>query len=129
MAEAVAEGAACRPNFSGPGRTRRLRVGIGAAVGAVLVLTGLVAVDAAWGWRVLVALPVGMAALSLMQVTRHTCVMHAAHGNFEQDDFSTIRQSEADAAASRKVAASITRDALIFALVAGVVAASTAWVV
>jgi hypothetical protein len=110
------DAAVCKPNFSGPGRVRRTRVGIAALVIAAGLAITAVALGWVWWARALVALPVGVGTASLLQVTRNTCVAHAAAGTFEHEDFSTTKQSDVDAAASRKVAKTITRDALFAAL-------------
>ena len=118
----MTDGAVCRPNFSGPGRERRKRVGIAALVVAAGLAVAAVALGWAWWARLFVALPVSVGTASLLQVTRNTCVAHAVAGTFEHQDFSTTKQSDADAAASRKVAKTITRDAMLAALVTAAIA-------
>jgi hypothetical protein len=124
----VAEGAVCKANFSGPGRVRRQRagwlfVGISAAVAAALVTF-----HAAWYVRLVLFLPAAMAATSLLQVSRNTCVAHAAQGTFEHEDFTKTKQSDEDAAASRRVAATIYRDSVLIGAVAAAVAAASAFI-
>lgn len=128
MSDAYAEGAQCRPNFSGPGRRRRLRVAQVSAVLAVALLAALVAVDASWPLRLLVGLPAGGAFISGLQVRRNTCIAHAATGSFENEDFTTTKVEAAFAAESRRVAATIWRDGLLGAALVGVLAAATAFV-
>jgi hypothetical protein len=118
----------CRPNFSAAGRVRRQRVGWSLAAVSVVSTGALIALHTPWTVRLLVALPVMAAAVSLLQVSRHTCVAHAALGTFEHDDFSVTKQSEADAAASRRVARSIYRDAALIGLLCAALAAGTAFV-
>ncbi len=66
--------------------------------------------------------------VSVLQVSRNTCVAHAATGVIENEDFST-RKVEADfAEASRRVAKTMWRDAAIGTVVVALVAAGTAWV-
>lgn len=126
MSETVVEGTQCRPNFSAAGRRRRLRVAQIAGVTAVGTLLGAIALDAHWPARLLVALPAGAALVSGLQVRRNTCVAHAATGTFENDDMTTTKVDEAFAAASRRVAASIWRDALLGAAVVAALSAATA---
>lgn len=127
-AEMISEGAACRPNFSASGRRRRKNVAIGAAVFAVVLLGGLIVAGASWPVRLVVALPAMMAAITGLQVTRNTCVAHAATGSFENEDFSLTKVDEAFAAASRRVAATIYRDGVLTGVVAGALAAATSFV-
>ncbi len=118
--------AACKPNISGAGRRRRRQIGIALAVGAGALTAAFVVLRVAWYTRLFLFLPVAGAAISLLQVSRNTCVAHAAAGTFEHEDFSTTKQSADDAAASRRVAATIYRDALLLGAGAAVLAAATA---
>lgn len=118
--------AACKPNFSGAGRRRRRQIGIVLAVGAVTLAVAFAVLRVAWYTRLLLFLPVVGAAISLLQVSRNTCVAHAAAGTFEHEDFSTTKQSDQDAAASRRVAATIYRDAVLLGAMAAALAAATA---
>jgi len=118
----IAEGTACRANISGPGRRRRTQFSAVFAVIALASLVGVVAAHASWPWRLLVGLPTAMAVLSGLQVRRNTCVAHAMKGTFEHEDFSTTKVEEEFAAASRKVAATITRDGVIAGVVVAVLA-------
>ncbi|MFO0594090.1 MAG: hypothetical protein U0228_02265 [Myxococcaceae bacterium] len=128
MSEAIAEGAACRANFSGPGRRRRRNVAIGAAVIGVALFAGLIATHAGAYVRLLVALPFMMAAISGLQVTRNTCVAHAAAGTFEHEDFSTTKVDAALAEASRKVAKTIYRDGVLVGLLTAALGFGSAFV-
>ncbi len=129
MSEAVASGAVCKPNISRAGRVRRTRFGYGAIVVALGLFAAGVGLHWAWWLRALVFLPAAMAAVSLLQVSRNTCVAHAATGMFEHDDFSTTKQRDEDAAASRRVAATIYRDAIGIGVAVAFVAAATAFVI
>lgn len=126
--ESYAEGAVCRPNFSGPGRRRRRNVAIAGAIAAPILLVTLIALDTPWWLRPLVAVPVGMAVISGLQVRRNTCVAHAAAGTFEDEAMRAHRVEAEVAAASRRVAATIVRDGVAAALIAGLLAAATAWI-
>jgi len=128
MTDAVLEGSACRPNFSGPGRRRRRNFAIALGAFGVVLLVGLVATHSAAWVRALVALPFMMAAISGLQVTRNTCVAHAAAGTFEHADFTTSKVDAAQAEASRKVAKTIYRDGVLVGLVTGLIAFASAFV-
>lgn len=119
----VVVGAACRPNISGPGRRRRTAVAVGLGVVALGLWVGLMVAGASWPWRLLVGLPAGVAVLSGLQVRRNTCVAHAAAGTFEHEDFSTTKVEAEFAAASRRVAATITRDGVLVGVAVAVLAA------
>jgi hypothetical protein len=120
--------AACRPNISGAGRRRRTRVGYVAIMVSLLLFGFLLARESAWYWRALVCLPAGLAAVSLLQVRRNTCVARAAEGMFEHEDFSRTKAPDDDVAASRRVSATILRDSALIGVAAGLVAALTALV-
>ena len=120
--------AACRPNISGAGRRRRLRIGYVATVVSLGLLALFVARGSAWYLRALIFVPAGLAAVSLLQVRRNTCVARAAEGTFEHEDFSRTPAPADDVAASRRVAAGIRRDSLLIALASAILAAITAWV-
>jgi hypothetical protein len=78
--------------------------------------------------RAVVFLPAAMAAVGFLQATRHTCIARAAEGTFENDDFSTTKAADDEVAASRKVAASIKRDALLIGVACAALAAGSAFV-
>ncbi len=102
---------------------------IAGAVLTLLFLGAAIALDLAWPFRLLVAIPAGMALVSGLQVTRNTCVAHAATGRFEHDDLTTSKvEDEAFLAASRKVAATIWRDGFAGSVVVALLAAATAWI-
>jgi hypothetical protein len=117
---------ACRPNFSAAGRRRRRTIAVGLALSSVALLIAGVALGASAWARAAVGLPLGFAALVGLQVKRNTCVAHAAAGTFEHDDFSTSRVEAEQAAASRRVARSIYRDAALSGLAAGLLGYATA---
>ena len=117
--------AVCRPNISGAGWRRRTRIGYLAVMVTLLLLGVLLATGASWYWRALLGLPAGLAAVSLLQVRRNTCVARAAEGTFEHDDFSRTKAPDDDVAASRRVAAGIRRDSALIALAAAVLCALT----
>jgi hypothetical protein len=117
---------ACRPNFSGPGRQRRRTLSVVLTLFGAALLVALIALDAPAGARAMVGLPLGFAAMVGLQVTRNTCVAHAAAGTFEHDDFSTSRVEAEQAAASRRVARTIYRDAALSGLAASLLGYATA---
>jgi hypothetical protein len=125
MSETFAEGATCRPNFSAAGRRRRRTASMISAVIAVGLLAVLIGLDVSWPFRLLVGLPAGGAFISGLQVTRNTCVAHAATGSFENEDMSLTKADAAFAEASKKVARTIWRDGALGALAVALLAAAT----
>ena len=117
---------ACTPNLSGAGRRLRKRIGIALIFVTVLLLIGLVSGGVPWRWRLWLGLPVALTTLSFLQVLRNTCVARAVDGTFEGDDFSRVRVSDVQAAASRRVAMTIGRDALLVGVAGGLLGAATA---
>ena len=115
-------------NFSAAGRRRRRSVAIASAVIALGLLAVMVYLDVSWPFRLLVGLPAGGAFISGLQVTRNTCVAHAATGSFENDDMSLTKADQVFAEASRKVAATIWRDGALGAIAVAALAAATAFV-
>jgi hypothetical protein len=126
--EGMTTAATCTPNFTGPGRRRRLRFAQGALGFSLLLLVGLALTDAPWFARLGVALPAAMGAISFLQVRRNTCVARAAEGTIEHEDFSTTRAPEAELAASRRVAGTIVRDGVLIGATAGALGALSALV-
>lgn len=118
--------ALCKPNFSGAGRARRLRIGWSLVAASFAVAVSTFVTAAPWYVRLVVFLPAAGAAVSLLQVSRHTCVAHAALGTFEHDDFTTTQQSAEDAAASRRVARTIYRDGLLIGVSCALLSAASA---
>lgn len=128
MSDAVIEGAVCQPNFSAAGRKRRRRVSLVAGVVAVVGLLAALWLHVPAGLRALVALPAAVSVLSGLQVRRNTCVAHAATGTFEHEDFTTSKVDAALAAASKRVAATIYRDALIVGALVALISVASSWV-
>jgi hypothetical protein len=120
MSEAVlvAEGASCRPNISPAGVRRRVRFGVWNIAVAVALVAALVVLRAPWYAGLAAFVPAAFAAVGLLQARRKTCVSRAGEGTFEHDDFSKTPAAEADVRASRAVAATITRDAILVGLAA-----------
>jgi hypothetical protein len=120
------DGAACAPNISAGGRRTRRRLGQ-TGVAICIALTGA-ALALRWPWyaRGVVIFPAALAAVSLLQARRHTCIRRAAEGTIEHDDFSTSPAPAADAAASRRLSRGIVRDTLLWAVAGGAVAMATA---
>ena len=122
------DGAACAPNISAAGRRMRRRLGL-LSVAVSLALTGAaMALRLPFYARGVVMFPAALAAVSLLQARRHTCVRRAAEGTVEHDDFSTSPAAAADAAASRSLSRGIVRDSLLLAVASGGVAMATALV-
>lgn len=119
----------CRSNISQWGRTLRKRFGLGSAVVGVALLAVLIAFDAPWWARLSTFLPAAGASVAWLQLHRNTCVALARTGMQEGATAGSYQQaSEADVAASRKVAATIYRDMTIFASLVAAASAATALV-
>lgn len=127
MSEAIVEGAACRPNFSGAGRRRRLNVARVAFVLTAALFAAFIVIGAGWQLRLLLALPAMLGFTSYLQVTRNTCVAHAGAGTFEHEDFSTTKVDAALAEASRKVAKTIVRDGVLLGAAVTLLSVGTAF--
>ncbi|HMF42100.1 MAG TPA: hypothetical protein VKQ32_15610 [Polyangia bacterium] len=116
----------CTPNISAAGRRRRRRFGLQfaglsvAATGAGLIF------QAPWAARAAVFFPAAISAIGYLQANRNTCVMRARQGTLEHDDFSTEPAPAVDVAASRQVAKSIYRDAVLVGVAAAAIAVATA---
>src|ERR1022692_2848511 len=106
-------GDVCKPNISATGRRRRIMVGRVALVLGVALLAAGVALHWSWYLRALVFLPAALSATGFLQATRHTCIARANEGTFEHDDFSTTKAAPDEVAASRAVATTIKRDAVL----------------
>jgi hypothetical protein len=119
----------CKPNISASGRRRRSIFGIANVALGVALLAALIVLKWPFYLRATVFVPAAMAAIGFLQAMRNTCVARAKEGTFENDDFSTVRASDDDVAASRKVAAGIMRDALLIGLACALLAAASALVV
>ncbi len=103
---------------------------VGYVATAVGVALGAAGVALHWPWyaRAAVFFPAALAAVGFLQATRNTCIARANEGTFEHDDFSTTKAPDDEVAASRKVAATIKRDALVIGIVAAAAFAASAFV-
>jgi hypothetical protein len=122
----VTHGGACRPNYSAAGRRRRKQIALFFAAASAAFIVLLTGVGAPWYARLLIFFPGSAAAGSFLQVKRNTCVARARAGVFEHEDFSVTAASDADATTSRRVAATIRRDAILFGVALALVAAAAA---
>jgi hypothetical protein len=123
----VVEGAVCKPNISAAGRKRRILFGwISAALGIGLVA---LAIGLHWHWylRATLFFPAALAATGFLQARRNTCVAHAMKGTFEHEDFTATKAPDDEVAASRKVARTIQRDAVLIGLASAAFGAATAF--
>jgi hypothetical protein len=115
----------CVPNIAPAGIRRRRRFGFQwagisiAAAGAGMILR------APWIARAAVFLPAALSATGFLQASRTTCVLRARQGTVEHEDFSTEPAPGVELATSRKVARSITRDAILIGIGAAALAAAT----
>lgn len=119
-------GVACKANISPAGRKQRVRFGSMSLVVSVVLLVVLVALRAAWYWRLLLFFPATMAAVGFLQARRNTCIARAAEGTFEHDDFSKTKAPDDEVAASRAVASGIRRDMVLVGLVGAAIGVATA---
>jgi len=110
------------------GRQLRTRAGSVIVVVTLGLLGWMVYAGAPWYARLAIFLPAMAAGLTLLQVTRHTCVRMAGLGVYENEDMSHTKVSEALAAASRKTAATIYRDAALIGTGAAAVSALTVFI-
>jgi hypothetical protein len=114
-----------QPNISDTGADRRRRAGnVFAGVWGAGVVASIALSLPSWA-RATLVVPAGLAALYLIQARRMTCVLRAGEGTFEGDDMSTTPAVPEAAAASRRVAAGIWRDTLLFATLGGAAAVAT----
>ena len=99
---------------------------IAAALGVGLVA---LAVALHWHWylRATLFFPAALAATGFLQAALSTCVARAAEGTFENEDFTTTKAPDDEVAASRKVAATIKRDALLIGLASAALGALTSF--
>ena len=89
----------CIPNIGHHERRRRLRIGYVSLACAIVITAALMVSDASRGWRLLVFLPLVLAAFSFLQVRAKTCVALAARGirNLDSGDEPIRDTAELDA--------------------------------
>jgi hypothetical protein len=119
---------ACKANIGAAGKKRRMQFGWVAAGFSVALVVAFAVFHVPWQWRSVVFLPSAMAATGFLQVMRNTCVAHAARGTIEHEDFSTTPAPPDELAASRRVAATIRRDAVLIGFAAAAVSVALAFV-
>ncbi len=129
MSEAIVEGAVCKPNIAAGGRRMRRRFGYLAVVLLVAQLGLAIALHLPWFARLSVFPLATGAGFCFLQVSRNTCVARAREGTFEHDDLTKTAAPPDEVAASRRVAATIRRDAVLMGLGAALVAAATSVIV
>jgi len=118
----------CKANIGKAGKRRRMQVGWVAAISSVALVAAFAVFHVPWQWRTLVFLPAAMAAVGFLQATRNTCIAHASRGTIEHEDFSTSPAPPDELAASRRVAASIRRDAILIGFAAAAISVALAFV-
>jgi hypothetical protein len=92
-----------------------------------LALDGaFIAIHAPWYVRLLMFLPAAGCATGFLQMARNTCVLRAKEGTYEHDDGAMTPAPADDVRASRAVAKTIQRDALLIGLAAAALAAAPA---
>lgn len=114
------------PNIGRRGRRRRAMLAMAAGAAAVALLVTAIATGLPWTARLAVFFPAAIAAGSALQVRRRTCVRHAAFCTIEHDRGPATAANPVDAAASRRVAATIVRDGALIGLVVAVLSALSA---
>ncbi len=119
------DGAVCKPNISAAGRKRRIMVGWVASALAVGLFALAMALHWPWYLRATLFFPAALAATGFLQASRNTCVAHAAKGTFEHEDFTTTQAPDDEVSASRKVASTIKRDAVLIGLASAAFGALT----
>ncbi|HVZ71206.1 MAG TPA: hypothetical protein VHJ20_02425 [Polyangia bacterium] len=123
MTATTTDGPACTPNFGASGARRRWRFGWFELVVSVVFVAVAVALHWPAWTRALVFFPLSAGATSLIQLRRKTCVLRARQGVRELEDGSTVPVSDDDARASRAVARTISRDAILIGLAGAALAA------
>jgi hypothetical protein len=118
----------CKANIGKAGRKRRMQVGWVAAILSASLVGAFVFFHVPWQWRTLVFLPSAMAAVGFLQATRNTCIAHASKGTIEHEDFSTTPAPADELEASRRVASTIRRDAVMIGFVCAALAVVSAYV-
>ena len=104
---------ACKTNISPLGRRKRIHAGRIWLGVSVALLVALVVLRAPWYSGLAMFVPVTISAFGFLQARRSTCVLRAKQGTFENDDFSTVKAPDDEVAASRVVASTISRDAVL----------------
>jgi hypothetical protein len=102
-----------RANISTSGCRRRERLGRQGAAFSIALFGAFVVFHVPWFWRFVLFFPVALAATSILQSRRTTCVLRASQGVFENEDGSTTPVSDEEARASRVIARGIQRDAIL----------------
>src|SRR3954470_5857036 len=123
MDTAMAGAPSCAPNISASGRRRRVRFGWQMVGICAALIVAIVAFHLRWPWAILLFVPAASAATGFLQVRRNTCVLRAKEGTFEHEDGRTTAAPEAEVRASRAVARTIQRDAVLIGLGASAVGA------
>jgi hypothetical protein len=117
----------CKANIGKAGKRRRMQVGWVGSIVSVALIVAFAIFHVPWQWRTFVFLPSALAATGFLQAMRNTCVAHAARGTIEHEDFSTTPAPPDELAASRRVAATIRRDAVIVGFATTIVSVALAF--
>ena len=115
-------GLSCIPNIGRRERRRRLLAGLALAAATAGAAAWAVASGTPRPWRMLLFLPAWMAALSLLQVRAHTCVLLAARGLRNMDAGIEPIASVGELAATRAQARAVHVQAACVAAVVTVAA-------
>ena len=105
-------------NITDLGVRRRRSLGVAGLVLAVGGAVAMLALGAPRPWRLVLAVPFGMAALGLLQARERTCVVLTATGSRETDDGGVAPMSTAECAVAKRQSRSIVAKTVGFAVVA-----------
>ncbi len=105
-----------------------MNIGYASAAASVAMLGASVALHWPGYVRALVFFPAALSATCFLQAMRNTCVARAMEGTFEHDDFSKTPAPADEVAASRRVARTIQRDALVIGVVSAAIGYASTFV-
>lgn len=116
------------PNITKAGRLHRLRVGAFGGFTSVLMLGTFMFLQTPVAFRLAIFFPAAAGATLWLEATRHTCVLMAMRGRHEDDTGRSHPVDALKAAASRLMARTIYRDALLWGVGAAALGAASALV-
>lgn len=105
-------------NITERGARQRRALGVVFLVIALAAAAAMIAFDVPRAWRLLLAIPFGIAANGFLQAREKTCVVLSAMGSRETEGGGHAPMSAADCAVARRQTRSIVVRAVIFAAAA-----------
>jgi hypothetical protein len=105
-------------NISATGIRRRRNMGIAWAIVAIVGAVAAIATDAPQSWRVILALPIALAAVGLLQAYERTCVVLGAVNKRENADGTYSPMPDAECPGIRLQVKSIVLRVLLITAVA-----------